>query len=140
MTPALRTARWLTAAAALSSATAAYLTATGWYRSAAGVVYAAGLLAWCASREYAIARRARLRAQLAERKARGIPIFEAVFEVVPCCDLSTHADGSAHGSDCLRPRDPDEELHAACCADGFVSRGTTHDSACPTRMTRSNAA
>jgi ABC-type nickel/cobalt efflux system permease component RcnA len=139
MTPALRTARWLTAAATLSSATAAYLTATGWYWSAAGTVYVASLLAWCANREYAHARRARYRAQLAERAARGESIDDAVFAVVPCCDLSTHADGRSHGADCLRPPDPFAELDAACCAEGFISFGVAHDSTCPTRTTRSAA-
>lgn len=113
MTPALHTARWLTAAATLSSATAAYLVYTGWYWAAAVVVYVAGLLAWCANREYAHARTQRFRGQLAERRARGETIDPRVFEIVPCCDLSTHADHDLHGADCLRrPLDPNRSSAA----------------------------
>ncbi|WP_432182071.1 hypothetical protein [Streptomyces sp. NBC_00063] len=102
MTPALRTARWLTAAATISSATAAYLVLTGWYWLAVGTVYVAGLLAWCAHSHRQHHRVKRARALLAERAARGLPIDPVVFTVISCCGLSEHADGQAHDTDCLR--------------------------------------
>jgi hypothetical protein len=82
----------------------------------------------------------RYRAQLAERKARGLPIDPAVFQIIPCCAFSTHGDGTAHGADCLRGPDAVAELQAACCVEAFVFRGASHNPTCPTRTTRSNAA
>lgn len=109
MTPTLRTARLLTVAALLSAGTAAYLLATGSYWLAVGAVYVAAFLAWCARREYVHHRIARYRAALAERAARGLPIDPAVFKVIPCCGLSTHADGRTHGPDCLHRYYTDDE-------------------------------
>ncbi|MFJ9128903.1 hypothetical protein ACIRJS_32860 [Streptomyces sp. NPDC102340] len=130
MTPALRTARCLTAAAALSSASAAYLVATGSYWFAVGVVYVAGVLAWCASRDYARHRRIQLQAL-----GRALT---AIGSSTACCHLAEHSDGQAHNPSCLRR--PTSELYATCCIEAFVSRGAQHESTCPSRTTRSSAA
>ncbi|WP_432164896.1 hypothetical protein [Streptomyces sp. bgisy031] len=102
MTPDLRTARTCDALAAASTAGAIYL---GWTYSlwaAAACAYVALFLAWCARAHHRHHRVRRARARLAERAARGMPIDPIVFTVIPCCDLSEHADGQAHDSDCLR--------------------------------------
>lgn len=102
MTPDLRTARTCDALALASTAGAVYL---GWTYSlwaAAACAYVALFLAWCARAHHRHHRVRRARARLAERAARGIPIDPIVFNVIPCCDLSGHADGQAHDIDCLR--------------------------------------
>ncbi|MFZ3556446.1 MULTISPECIES: hypothetical protein [unclassified Streptomyces] len=140
MTPALRTARTLTAAATTASGTAAYLAYTGSYWLAAATVYVAAFLAWCARRDYQRHHVIRARAIIRERAARGLPTAPSVFDTIPCCDLASHGDGRTHGPDCVRPPDPADELNAAYCVDAFVFHGATHAANCPTRTTRSNAA
>ena len=133
MTPALRTARCLTLGALSCTAGAVYLGAalTPWM--AAPGLYVATFLAWCAHREYAHHARLLARHRLALHDA-------VLLGELPCCRLAEHSAGRAHGTDCLRPPDPDEQLAAACCAEGFVSRGARHEPACHLNSQRSSAA
>lgn len=133
MTPHLVYARGLTAGALLSAAAAAYLTTTSTPLWSLPVVYVAGLLAWCAQREYAFHRARLVEHEKARRAA-------YVQQPPPCCQFWRHSDGAVHGPRCTRQTDPTAELYAACCAAGFVSRGTDHEPTCPTRTTRSSAA
>lgn len=111
MTPHLRYARGLTAAAILSSATAAYLATTSTPLWSLPVVYIAALLAWCGQRDYAAHRRVLVEHELARRA-----LYSEQLDV------------------------PTAELNAACCTEGFVSQGTVHEATCTTRTARSSAA
>lgn len=126
MTPHLRYARGLTAAATLSSGTAAYLATTSTPLWSLPAVYVAALLAWCAQREYAFHRRILVGHEQARRAAYG----QELDEPVPCCSFWEHSDGAVHGPGCERTGDLDAELAAACCDMGFVSCGTDHSPTC----------
>ncbi|MFJ9037435.1 hypothetical protein ACIRF8_12710 [Streptomyces sp. NPDC102406] len=135
MTPALRTARYLTAAAGALTASAAYLgTVITWW-AVLPCLYVAAVIAWCASCEYAVHRRT----LTAHERARRAALLEELDTAGPCCRLYDLSGGYAH-RDCARPPDGLAELYTACCAEAFVSRGARHDATCPTRTTRSNAA
>jgi hypothetical protein len=135
MTPALRTARLLTAAAITLTAGATYLgTVIAWW-AVIPTVYVAAFLAWCASREHAAHRRILADHERARRAAR----VDELKAVGPCCRLYELSGSYAH-RDCARPPDGLAELYTACCGEHFVSRGDRHDTTCPARTTRSNAA
>lgn len=134
MTPALRTARWLTAAALALAASAIYLGYTVSLWAIPGCLYGAALLAWCSRREYAIHRQILTDHENARRAALEL---EALG---PCCRLAEHSGGRAHGADCPQPPDLDTVLAGACCDMWLVSRGDTHGPKCPTNSTRSSAA
>lgn len=137
MTPHLRYARSLTAAATLSSGTAAYLATTDTPLWSLPVVYVAALLAWCARREYAFHRTLLVKHERARRNAYGEQPDETAN--VPCCPFWEHSDGAVHGPGCPRPLDPTAELNAACCDIWFVSRGSGHGATCSKRDHRSAA-
>ncbi|MFB7711624.1 hypothetical protein [Streptomyces sp. NPDC056105] len=135
MTPALLTARGLTAATATLTIGAVYLgTVNPWL--IIPPAYVAVLLAWCARCQYAAHRRVLVRHEQARRAALGLELLDGV----PCCRLADHSGGRAHRADCQRPPDPSVELNSACCAEVFVSLGATHEAQCPTLTSRSSAA
>ncbi|MGY0021158.1 hypothetical protein [Streptomyces sp. cg35] len=136
MTPAIRTARALIAAAVLTCATGAYLAATARVWWAIAAVYVAALLAYCAQRSRADHRRILVQ----HDRARRIALGELIDDGLPCCQLWNVSDGEVHGPGCLSPHDPDAELQNACCSDAFVSRDRTHDPRCRMASARSNAA
>ncbi|MEU6842286.1 hypothetical protein ABZ930_10490 [Streptomyces sp. NPDC046716] len=136
MTPAIRTARALTAAAVLTMATAACLAAMGGVWWAVALAYVTALLAYCAQRSRADHHRILTAHDRARRLAQG----ELIDDGLPCCTLWTLSDGEVHGPGCLRPHDPDAELQNACCTDAFVSRGLTHTRECRTASARVGAA
>ncbi|MFJ4711924.1 hypothetical protein [Streptomyces sp. NPDC088785] len=136
MTPAIRTARALTAVALLALASTVYLAATGGVGWAATVAYVTALLAYCAQRSRADHRRILAAHERARRLAEG----ELIDDGLPCCGLWGLSEGEVHGPGCLRPHDPDAELQAACCTDAFISRGLTHTERCGTATARVDAA
>ncbi|MYT70908.1 MULTISPECIES: hypothetical protein [unclassified Streptomyces] len=136
MTPALRTARALTAAAVLTTATAAWLAATNAVWWAVAVGYVTALLAYCAQRS----RADHHRILAAHDRARRLATGELIDDGLPCCSLWTLSAGEVHGPGCLRPHDPDAELQNACCTEGFVSRGLAHTRQCRTTSARVGAA
>ncbi|MFF9894939.1 hypothetical protein [Streptomyces longispororuber] len=119
-----RTALVLRAGACtLLGATAAAATSPYW-PAAIGTGYGAAVLAWCAHREAAHARREQVLAQRAEMAARP----------TPCCLLWHLSDGTDHGADCTL--DPAlvaditrgwAALDAACCLPSWLSHGAEHD-------------
>lgn len=136
MTPALRTARALTATSVLTAASAACLAVTNavWWAAALG--YVTALLAYCAQRSRADHHRILTAHDRARRLAEG----ELIDDGLPCCPLWTLSAGEVHGPGCLRPHDPDAELQNACCPEAFVSRGLTHTQRCRTASARVGAA
>ncbi|MER5945286.1 hypothetical protein ABT127_04425 [Streptomyces sp. NPDC001904] len=136
MTPAIRTARALTALALLALSSAVYLAVTGGVGWAAALAYVTALLAYCAQRSRADHHRILAVHDRARRLAAG----ELIEDDLPCCRLWDLSDGEVHGPGCLRPHDPDSELQEACCPDAFVSRGLTHTERCGTASARVDAA
>ncbi|WP_405476447.1 hypothetical protein [Streptomyces sp. NBC_00009] len=136
MTPHLRTARGCSLGTAALTAGAVYLGTTMSPWAAVPGLYVAAFLGWCARRSYAAHRRTLVRHEQARLAALG----EELLLGMPCCRLPEHSASRAHGTNCLRPPDFADELAAACCAEGFVSRGAHHESACRINSPRSSAA
>ncbi|MEV3857763.1 hypothetical protein AB0J38_25985 [Streptomyces sp. NPDC050095] len=135
MTPALRTARTLTAAATALGTGAVYLAVTvAWWAVLPGL-YVAVFLAWCAACEYGHHRRILAEHERARRAAHAAEL-DAVGS---CCRLAELSGGYAHRR-CTRPPDVGAVLDVACCDLWVASRGVDHEPDCPSSARRSSAA
>ncbi|MFE9290182.1 hypothetical protein [Streptomyces olivaceus] len=130
MTPSLRLARALRAAALLLVAVSVYAATHQPWLALPGL-YTAGVLAWCAAREQAAHRRRTVRARRAEWLAR--PCTGPVAWPEPCCAFWRNSGGAVHGPDCARPAATRVPLYADCCERWWTSLGAQHDAACRRR-------
>ncbi|MET9196273.1 hypothetical protein ABZX60_23630 [Streptomyces olivaceus] len=129
MTPSLRLARALRAAALLLVAASVYAATHEPWLALPGL-YTAGVLAWCAAREQAEHRRRTVRARRAEWLAR--PCTGPVAWPEPCCAFWRNSGGAVHGPDCARPA-ACVPLYEDCCERWWTSLGAQHDAACRRR-------
>ncbi|MFF7798853.1 hypothetical protein [Streptomyces olivaceus] len=130
MTPSLRLARALRAAALLLVAASVHAATHEPWLALPGL-YAAGVLAWCAAREQAEHRRRTVRARRAEWLAR--PCTGPVAWPEPCCAFWRNSGGAVHGPDCARPAAARVPLYEDCCERWWTSLGAQHDAACRRR-------
>ncbi|MFF7557738.1 hypothetical protein ACFZA9_33140 [Streptomyces olivaceus] len=130
MTPSLRLARALRAAALLLVAVSVCAATHEPWLALPGL-YTAGVLAWCAAREQAEHRRRTVRARRAEWLAR--PCTGPVAWPEPCCAFWRSSGGAVHGPDCARPAAARVPLYEDCCERWWTSLGAQHDAACRRR-------
>ncbi|MBZ6231680.1 hypothetical protein [Streptomyces olivaceus] len=130
MTPSLRLARALRAAALLLVAVSVYAATHQPWLALPGL-YTAGVLAWCAAREQTEHRRRTVRARRAEWLAR--PCTGPVARPEPCCAFWRNSGGAVHGPDCARPAAARVPLYEDCCERWWTSLGAQHDAACRRR-------